>query len=240
MNANQPREGLINESYNFLRANLDFAISDGMQIKSILITSSMPQEGKSTTALNLAIAITKSAKSVILVDGDLRKPSLGAFFGKRERGMTDVLLGGVSIEEATGPTQVAGLSFLPSGSLTFDPSAILTSPKMRELKAKLESMADVVIFDSPPVLAVPDSMVLASMVSAVVFVVENNKTSRRMLRRGLEVIRRSNPVFVGIALNKIKPGNNSYYDYHGYNNRNDNRRRVWPWERFVKANLNRR
>ena len=214
------RHSAIAESYKFLRTNLRFAALDTAEgLRSLLVTSASPEEGKTTTAANLAISVAKEGKSVILVDSDLRKPGINRIFDLRDhKGLTHVILGETTLEEALAPTPVEGLRVLPSGPLPPDATHILGSAKMKAVVEQMKSSADLVVFDSPPLLAVTDPMLLVSMVDGVLMVVNTQRTRRDAVRRGIESLRQGNPGFIGAVLNKVSAkwrGSYYYYYYYG-------------------------
>jgi len=208
------------ESYKFLRTNLEFSGWGVKGLNTVLVTSSSPGEGKTTTATNLAISLAQEGKSVVLVDLDLRRPALHKVFDLKEpKGLTNVLMGNAVLEEALSPTQLPGLRVLASGPIPPDPTLLIRSPKMAELLRSLKTAADFVVFDSPPLLAVTDPLLLASHVDAVLMVIDAEKTNRNTAHRGAEVLRQAKPEIRGVVLNKIAPkgaGSGYYYYYYYY------------------------
>lgn len=221
----------VYESYKFLRTNLQFAALGTRGFRTLLVTSASPEEGKTTTAANLAISVAREGKSVILVDSDLRKPAVHRVFDlKEQKGLTNLILGHAELDEVMASTAVDGLKVIPSGPVPPDATMVLGSPKMRELVEQLRAMADVVIFDSPPILAVTDPMILAPIVDCVLMVVDIERTSRDTLRRSADALRQANPAFVGAVMNKIstrgrRGGSYYYYYYYYYSGDSKNGRR---------------
>ena len=166
----------LTEAYKYVALNLEFsAPSDGL--RTIMITSAVPGEGKTTTAANVAISIAREGKSVVLVDSDLRKPSLHEVFGlENHKGLTNVLMGHALVEEVLLPTPVETLLLMPSGPAPPDPTLALRSHRFEEMVQELQDRADVLIFDSPPVLVVADALVLSARVQGVLVVVDSGKT----------------------------------------------------------------
>ena len=208
------------ESYKFLHTNLEFANLENGEWKSLLITSASPEEGKTTTASNLSISVAREGKSVVLVDADLRKPSLNRIFGlEGHKGLTHVVAGSATLEEAMAQTSVPGLRVIPSGPLPPDASAVLRSSKVREIVRQLSNHADIVIFDSPPLLSVTDPLLLVPYVDSVLMVVDAQRTKRGAVRRGAEALHVANARVAGTVLNKVTAGgggNNYYYYYRSY------------------------
>jgi capsular exopolysaccharide synthesis family protein len=200
------------EAYRTLRTNINFA-AVGNEVRSIVITSSVPAEGKSTTVANLAMAMALDSKSVIIVDADLRRPSMHKLFKlDSSPGLTDVLVGTHSIEEVIRPIPgVQNVSVIPAGSPPPNPSELLGSAAMGQLLAKLEGMADVVLFDSPPSLAVADSIVLSSRTNGVLLVIAYGETKKTSTKKAIEILSRANANVLGTVLNRMEGPAGGYY-----------------------------
>jgi capsular exopolysaccharide synthesis family protein len=202
------------EAYRVLRANIEFSEVDS-RIRSLLITSSYPGEGKSTTAANLAIAIAQSGKKVILVDCDLRRPSLHKYFRQSNiRGVTTVLLeaGGSAIDHLV-PVGIPNLRFMPSGLIPPNPSELMGSRRMLELVEELKSLCDIVIFDSSPILPVIDPTLLSRILDATLLVVSAGTTRVGALKKSCAQVSQSGTRVLGVVLNRVSTGNSSYYYY---------------------------
>ena len=210
---------VLTEAYKFLQTNLGFAALDTPGVKSALVTSSSPKEGKTTTAINLAASVAREGgSSVILVDADLRTPAVHRTFALRGRkGLAHLLLGTATLDEVASPTAIEGLRVIPAGLLPPDPPKLLRSERMRQVVAELEASADIVVFDSSPLLAVTDPMLIASLVDAVLLVVDSAKTHRQRVRMALEMLQQADPQVIGAVLNKVTVrGKSAYggdYDY---------------------------
>jgi len=205
------------EAYRVLRTNLQFSLV-GNPSATILITSSSPKEGKSTTLANLGVVMAQAGKRVILADTDLRRPTLHEVFQvPREPGLTDLLLEeDPDIEGFLRPTEVEGLSLLPSGPLPPNPSELLSSPRMGQVIEDLKESADIVLFDSPPVLAVTDATVLATRVGGVLLVIDAGTTRSDAGRQGKEALAQVGANILGAVLNRQKAGGRGYYYYYYY------------------------
>lgn len=199
------------ESYRSLRTNLNFA-AVGNSLRTMVITSSVPAEGKSTTAANLAMAMALDGKRVIIVDADLRRPSLHKLFRlESSPGLTDVLVGTHEVEEVIKSSGVDNVSVISAGSPPPNPAELLGSSKMTDLIEKLKSLADIVLFDSPPALAVADSIVLAGRTDGVLLVIGYGETKKANSRKAVELLTRANARVLGTVLNRIEGPSSGYY-----------------------------
>ena len=201
------------ESYRVLRTNINFATVDA-PARTLMVTSASPGEGKSTTAANLAFAMAMDGKKVLLVDTDLRRPSLHKLLEIAPTpGLTDVLLGHAPL----APHEVMpGLSVLTAGSTPPNPGELLNSRKFRNLVDDLMAMADIVIFDSPPVLAAADAVILASQMDGTIVVVETGATKKGAARRTMQLLKQARATILGIAYNKMRTRDGEGYYYYNY------------------------
>ena len=207
----------IAEAYTKIYSNIRFAAVES-PLRSILVTSARKGEGKSTTLMNLACGIAAAGKRVIIVDTDLRNPTLQRILGTRHPfGVTSVLAGECSLDEALRETSHPGLSFLPSGPIPPNPAELLQSAAMKELIDTLEARADTVIFDSPPALLVADAMLLAAELDAAVIVSESGGVTRKEVQHVRDTLHVAKARILGVILNKVveSPGA-YYYNYYSY------------------------
>jgi len=191
----------VSEAYRTLRTNLQF-ISPDKPLRTLLITSPGPEEGKSTMLANLAVAIAQGEKKVILIDCDLRRPSLHRLFGLgRRQGLTTMIVDDQAFAhpplQATG---VAGLQLLASGELPPSPSDLLGSQRMDRVLAALKESADMLLIDAPPLMAVSDAAILASKVDGVVLVVSAGQTRRDSVQAAKAKLEKVNARLVGAVL----------------------------------------
>ncbi|MCJ7457457.1 MAG: polysaccharide biosynthesis tyrosine autokinase [candidate division Zixibacteria bacterium] len=210
----------ISEAYRTFRTNLQFARLDA-PLKTILVTSSGPSEGKSTTVANLAITMAQMGTNTILIDSDLRRPVLHSIFNlQRAPGLTNYLAGNVPWKEIVQKTPIENLSLLTCGVLPPNPSELLGSKKMRMLLEELKEKYDMILFDSPPVIAVTDAAVLSTLLDGVVLVSSSGSTSREALQRAITLLENVKSRLIGGVLNKIKVesvyGSYHYYYYYHY------------------------
>lgn len=207
------------EAYRTLRTNLIFSEFAGT-LRSILVTSPSPGDGKTTTVANLAVAFAHQGVRVLLVDCDLRRARLHEVFGiARDPGLSHVMLGYASIDDAIHPTTIENLSILPSGRHPPNPSELLGSNRMRTLLRDLGSRFDVLLIDSPPVLAASDAPVLATGIDGVLLVVRAGRTERSAAQAAIHQLRTLNARTLGVVLNDPDaaiPKYGNYYYYYSY------------------------
>jgi capsular exopolysaccharide synthesis family protein len=208
-------QGIAGEAFRKLRTSVGF-INLEQPTRSILITSSLAQEGKTTTSLNLAMAYALGGLRTILVEADLRRPSLHRVFGMiGTRGLTTAIVGDVPLTEAIMQTDTRNLSVLVAGAIPPNPVELLGSDQMTELLERLERMYDIVVIDSPPLVPVADPAALAGRCDGVIIVARSGKTDRRRLLDGARVIERAGGHLLGVVLNFLKPSD-APYDYNYY------------------------
>lgn len=228
----------VTESYRALRTNIQFAIAS-KPIKTLLVTSAHPNEGKTVTAANLAIVFAQMGQRVILCDLDLRRPSVHRFFAIPNRlGFTNLLLDNpLSLDSYLQPTPVDGLMVLTSGPLPPSPAEVLSSPKTRLLLERLCAEVDLLIVDSPPAALVTDAAILASQLDAVIQVVLAGVTRRDVVKRGRDVLARSGGRLLGPVINRMKTSESTYkYQYYGYEDQSTIEKEANPlWNRAQPA-----
>ncbi|MUK02261.1 polysaccharide biosynthesis tyrosine autokinase [Vibrio cholerae] len=206
------------ESFRQIRTNLQFAQVSSTS-KAVLVTSSLPGEGKSTTATNLAIAISQSGQSVVLVDADLRRPRVDEYLGlERNAGLTTALVGRANLEDLLQPWGDDELFILTAGQIPPNPSELLGSQAMREVIARLEQKFDAVIIDAPALLPVTDAAVLAQQVGGVVLVVGSSKVKLPDLQKSLASLNMVQADLLGVVINLLpSKGPDAYaYSYYSY------------------------
>ncbi len=213
------------ESYRTLRTNIQFSSLD-KPIDKLMLTSASPGEGKSTTAANLAVVIAQGGKRTILVDTDLRRPVLHQVFSLPNAvGVTNALLmpEGSDLSPFLQPTEVENLWLLSSGPQPPNPSELLGSHRMSEMIDELRRYADMLVFDSPPTLAVTDAAVLARQMDGVLLVVESASTREVAARRAAQGLLKVNANVLGVAVNRIpyRMAGSHYYYYDYYENKGD-------------------
>lgn len=191
------------ESYRILRANFNYS-TQGDPIRSVLVTSTNPGEGKSTVASNLAVAMAADGKRVILVDCNLRRPTLHKTFNLCEApGIADVLLGRGSLNDVLLATTIPGLSVIPAGMQTLTGSELFGSPAMKDLHKEIVENSDIAIFDGAQCARVADAQVLSSVADGVLYVVQLGVPKKASMRFGIGLLNRAGARILGVVYNKL-------------------------------------
>ena len=216
----------VSEAYRVLRTNLQFA-GVGQTTSVFMVTSAEASEGKTTTLANLGVVIAQAGKRVILVDTDLRRPSLHKLFGfDNSLGFTSMLLDDtLGIDDVALPTNTPTLRLICSGTRPPNPAELLESKRLDVILDMLRAEADVVMFDTPPVLAVADASIMASKVDGALLVIEGGRTRTEICRRAVDALRQANGRLLGVVLNKVVSGRGSYYYYYYYDSDDSTTRR---------------
>lgn len=207
----------MSESYRALRTSL-LLTSLGAPPKTILITSALPQEGKTTTSINTATVLAQKGTRVLLIDADLRRPSIHKTLGMGPRaGLSNVLTGGTTLQDATvRSTMLPNLFILPAGTPPPNPAELLASSQMMDLLAELREQYDHIILDTPPTLSVTDAVVLSTRADAVVLVIRSGQTTKPALRRSRDILAQVNARVAGVLLNAVDLDSPDYYYYYEY------------------------
>jgi len=213
-----PHDPIIAEVYHQLRASLLLS-RDGLELKSLLVTSSLPSEGKTTTAINTAISLAESGSNVLLVDGDLRRPNLHQILEvDNAAGLSNALSNGMdstAVLSLIKQTQIEGLSLLTSGQQLKDSARLLDHEKLSQIMATLGSKFSYIVIDSPPIVPFADSVILGAEVDGVLMVVQGGKSPQEIVLRSLRLLDDVDAVIVGILLNntKLQPLDTYYQSY---------------------------
>lgn len=202
------------ESYRALRTSL-LLTSLGAPPKTILITSALPREGKTTTSINTAIVLAQKGVRVLLVDADLRRPTVHKALGLGPRiGLSNVVTGGATLQQATVRSSLLpNLFVLPAGTPPPNPAELMASAQMTQLLAELRDQYDHIVVDTPPTLSVTDAVVLATRADAVVLVIRSSQTTKPALRRSREILAQVNARVAGVLLNAVNLDSADYYYY---------------------------
>lgn len=208
----------LSEAYGALRTALMYSTPTGLP-KLLLVTSAQPSEGKTTSSYAIARGFARTGKRVLLVDADLRRPSVHKIAGVGGKlGLSTLLIGESSLQDAVATTDVAGLTVLPAGPIPPSPAELLSSPRMAALLEEFERNFDLVVLDSAPVLGLADSPELSALADGVVMVIEADRGRGGQLKAAVRRLRALRPVILGAVLTKFDPesGSNAYSDYYGY------------------------
>jgi capsular exopolysaccharide synthesis family protein len=207
---------IVSESYRTIRASLLLSQAEKPP-QVILLTSPSPGEGKTVTSANLAIALAHDGHSVLLVDGDMRRGTCHTRLGLRNgRGLSNVLAGGVALEESIQSTAVSGLSLLPRGVTPPNPSELLGSRKMREILDELRQKFEFIVIDSPPVIALSDAAVLSVVSDGVLLVFDGQRTSTAYAQKAVERLETVRARLLGVILNGVNLDDPHYSYYQAY------------------------
>ncbi len=216
LTSDDSRHALV-EALRSLRSSLLYQVREAPKPNVLLLTSSVPGEGKSLVSANLAITMAQAKTRVLLMDADLRKGVLHQRFDLTpKRGLSEVLMGKCNWEDGVVATEYPGLSLLPRGPTTSSSSELFLGPTMRELLRSAAASYDVVILDAAPVMAADDVTSLAPLADAVLFVLRAEHTSARVARASLELLYRRQVKVLGLVFNAVRPRNADYYPYYRY------------------------
>jgi capsular exopolysaccharide synthesis family protein len=205
------------ESYRALRTSLLLS-NLGAPPKVIMVTSALPQEGKTTTSINTAVVLAQKGVRVLLVDADLRRPSIHKTLGMGPHtGLSNILTGSTTPEQAiTHTTILPNLFVLPAGTPPPNPAELLASANMRDLLSQLREQYDHIVIDTPPSLSVTDAVVLSPRADAVVLVIRSGQTTKQALRRSRDILTQVNAKVIGVLLNAVDLSSPDYYYYYEY------------------------
>lgn len=211
----------ISEAYRALRTNIQFTSID-KEVRCIMVTSAVPGEGKSTTAANLAVTYAQADKQVLLIDADLRKPTMHHTFAKSNRhGLTSLMTNQSEPHQVIVETEVPNLFLLPSGKIPPNPSEMLASQKMLDLLTELLNSFHYVIIDTPPVLAVTDAQIISTLCDGVLLVVDSGTIKSGPAIKAKSNLERVHARILGVVLNNIKRKKKDSYYYYDYNYKQD-------------------
>jgi capsular exopolysaccharide synthesis family protein len=208
----------IAEDYRTVRTSILLSFADNPP-RSILVTSALPKEGKSVTVSNLSVAFAQLGERVLIVDTDLRRPRLHQIFEiAKQEGLSNYLTGSVAMKEAIQKTNIENIFLMPSGPIPPNPSELLNSKKMKHLIEETKESFDYIFFDTPPVLAVIDPLIISSMTDATMFVIKAGKTARKPFLNAIGELKRAKANILGVLFNelKMKKGELGFMDYYRY------------------------
>lgn len=204
----------VSEAYRTLRTNIEFSGID-RELKTIMVTSTGPSEGKSTTIANLAVVTAQTEKKTLLVDADLRKPTVHHTFDLNNRqGLTTYLAGQGSLESVIQKSHVPHLDIITAGPIPPNPAEMLSSKVMTRFIEMVSEQYDQVLFDTPPVIAVTDAQVLATKLDGVILVVDSGTTNKDIAVKAKSQLENVKANILGVVLNNKKMQGDSYYYYY--------------------------
>lgn len=204
------------EQFRTIRTNINFAQLE-KNVKSLLVSSSIPNEGKSTLTANLAYVMAQTGKKVLLIDADLRKPTVHRTFKlNNTEGLTTLIADeddSVKFNQVVQYSRELNLYFLPSGPVPPNPSELLGSAKMRSILTTLENHFDLIIFDAPPITAVTDPQILATLVDGVVFVIRQGFVGKDKVKEAILSLQNLKTTILGYVFNDVPKSSGKYYYY---------------------------
>lgn len=210
-------KSIVSEQFRTLRTNINFSMPDE-ELKTILFTSAIPGEGKSTISANIAVIFAQQGKKVLLIDADMRKPTTHYTFNRMNAtGLSNLLIRDWDIDEVIQHTNINGLDLITSGPITPNPTELLSSKRMDKLIEQLSKRYDMIIFDAPPVLSVTDAQILAHRCDGTILVLHANKTEKSSVVKAKESLVSSQANIIGAVLNNYVMEKDHYY-YLNYEN----------------------
>ena len=205
----------VKEAFNKIKVNIDY-LSVNNSIKCLVVTSSAPNEGKTFLTGNIANAVAASGKKTLLIDADMRKPTLHKLFQKQNAyGLSEVLTGACTMAEVTTETGIENLSIVTAGRTPPNPIALIDSTRMQVLINEMKEIYDYIVIDTPPVLAVPDAVALSKFVDGIILVARFGVTKSYDLTRSQEALNMAHAPLVGCIMNGVTRESRYYQDGYG-------------------------
>lgn len=209
----------ISEAYRVLRTNIQYSGID-KPLKSIVVTSSKPMEGKTTTVINLAVAFAQAGKRVLLIDSDLRKPKIHKIFMiSNKTGLTNLIAAHDDFTKYIRLCEIPNLEILPSGTIPPNPSELLSSNSLLQFIHEVSEVYDIILLDAPPVGSVTDAAIISAFVDGTILVANSGHIEIEALKRSKELLDKVNANILGVVLNNLDKhagGNYYYYQYNYY------------------------
>lgn len=213
---NENPKSIVSEQFRTVRTNINFSMPD-KELKTLLFTSSSPGEGKSTSAANVAIVFAQEGKKVLLVDADMRKPTMHyTFHTTNTTGLSNLLTKQWMLEEVTKVTKIEGLHLITSGPIPPNPAELIGSNSMGTLIEELIAQYDIVIFDAPPLLSVADAQILSNKCDGTILVINAGTTEKDSVVKAKESLVSAKANILGTLMNNFKlEKDHYYYQYYG-------------------------
>lgn len=210
-------KSIVAEQYRMIRANITFSMPD-QELKTILVTSSTPGEGKSTNAANLGVVFAHEGKKVLIIDADMRKSTLHQTFKTFNNiGLSNFLAKKITFDEAMQETFIVGLYAITSGPVPPNPAELLSSKAMDALILEAKKTFDIIIIDAPPVLSVSDAQILSNKCDGTLLIVNAGVVEKEVVRKATAILENSQAKILGVILNKyVAPHRKDYYDAKNY------------------------
>ena len=216
--AKEDSKSPVTEAYRMIRTNIQFS-NEGKGLKTIAFTSAGPNEGKSTVVTNLAIVMAQAGNKVVLLDCDLRSPTLHNVFNLKNKGLSNCVMAGESVFDMIQGTEVQGLDVLTSGPVACYPSELLGSKRMQTVLDELASKYDYILVDTPPILSFTDAAVVAAKADGIILLLEWGKVKPAMAKEAKKILEKTKGSIIGVILNKVGVENNpasvGYYYLYG-------------------------
>lgn len=215
--ANEDAKSPVSEAYRTIRTNIQFSNIAGRELKSILMTSAMPDEGKSTTVSNLGVVMAQAGHSVVVCDCDFRNPTQHKIFGLPNKGLSNCVSTGSDVMEIVQPTKIPNLYVLTSGPVAPNPSELLGSQNMVDIFEELKQHFDYVLVDTPPVMPVTDAAVVSGKVDGTILVIASGEVSPSVAVEAKKRLEQAGAHMLGVVLNKVDVALGGHYGYgYGY------------------------
>lgn len=210
---------VISEEFRTLRTNIQFSMVD-KKFATLMFTSASPGEGKTTVASNVAVVFASQGKKVLLIDADMRNPSVHKLFNLLNyKGLTNLLTeDNASIQDVVHQTEINNLSVLTCGVIPPNPSELLASNRMNQLTERLKEHFDLILFDLPPILAVTDAQIMANKTDGTIFVIRNGVAEKNNLYKAKELLEHVHANVIGVVYNDKKRSTDAAYHYYGIEN----------------------
>lgn len=209
-------KSIVSEQFRTIRTNIKFSMPDD-ELKTIVVTSASIKEGKSTVSANIAGVFAQEGKKVLLIDGDMRKPTVHYTFTLQNvMGLSNLLTRQCTIQEAIQETDIEGLSVITSGPIPPNPAELLASKQMGIVMGMLKEEFDLIIFDAPPVLSVTDAQILSNKCDATILIVNAGETQKNAIVKAKELLDLSKANIIGVIMNNINLKKKDYYYYQYY------------------------
>lgn len=203
----------ISEQFRSIRTSIEFAATN-TDMKILVVTSSEQNSGKSLISSNLAVTFAQKGRKTLLIDGDLRNPSIkNYFYVPKSGGLSSLIRRKTSIEDAIYPTKEKNLFILPPGFVVPNPADILGSKNMKQLLLELSKLFDQIIIDTPPILVATDAAVVSTFADGILLVVRSGKTKKESAKKGLRLMHQSSTPIIGVILNDVQMNKNEEYYY---------------------------